>query len=71
MRTLASMTITPASRVVLTATGTASQLGLSAPTVNAALTRLQEGGILREVTGGRRGRIYLYESYLELLQAER
>src|SRR3954452_20379988 len=58
-------------RVVLTATGTASQLGLSVPTVNAALARLEEAGILREVTGRRRGRIFLYESYLELLQADR
>jgi Fic family protein len=58
-------------RVVLTAAGTASQLGLSVPTVNAALARLQEAGILREVTGRRRGRIFLYESYLELLQADR
>jgi Fic family protein len=58
-------------RVVLTATGTASQLGLSVPTVNAALARLQEARILREVTGRRRGRIFLYESYLELLQADR
>jgi Fic family protein len=57
-------------RVVLTATGTASQLGLSAPTVNAALARLEQAGILREVTGRRRGRIFLYESYLDLLQAE-
>jgi Fic family protein len=57
-------------RVVLTAAVAASHLGLSAPTVNAALARLQEAGILREVTGRRRGRIFLYESYLDLLQAE-
>jgi Fic family protein len=57
-------------RVVLTAGGTAAELGLSVPTVNAALARLEEAGILREVTGRRRGRIFLYESYLELLQAE-
>jgi DNA-binding transcriptional ArsR family regulator len=42
-----------------------------AATVNAALARLQEAGILREVTGRRRGRIFLYESYLDLLQADR
>ena len=58
-------------RVVLTATGTASQLGLSVPTVNAALARLEEVGILREVTGRKRGRVFLYESYLDLLQADR
>jgi Fic family protein len=57
-------------RVVLAAGGTAAQLGLSVPTVNAALARLEGAGILREVTGRRRGRVFLYESYLELLQAE-
>lgn len=40
-------------RVVLTASSTSELLGLSAPTVNAAFVRLQEAGILREVTPGR------------------
>jgi Fic family protein len=57
-------------RVALTATGTARQLGLSAPTVNAAFARPQEVGILREATGRRRGRVFVYVGYLELLQAE-
>jgi Fic family protein len=57
-------------RVVLTAGGTAAQLGLSVPTVNAALARLQDVGILREITGRRRGRIFVDEAYLDLLQAE-
>jgi hypothetical protein len=29
--------------------------------------RLEEAGILREVTGRRRGRLYVYEEYLKLL----
>ena len=57
-------------RIVLTATRTASEVGLSVPTVNAALGRLEEAGILREVTGRRRGRLFVYDAYLALLQAE-
>ncbi len=57
-------------RIVLTATGTAGQLGLSVPTVNAALARLEQAGILREVTGRKRGRLFVYDAYLALLQAE-
>ena len=57
-------------RIALAASGTAAQLGLSVPTVNAALARLEEARILREVTGRRRGRIYVYDDYLRLLQAE-
>jgi Fic family protein len=55
---------------VLTAGGTARLTGLSVPTVNAALARLQQSGILREATGRRRGRVFVYDAYLELLQAE-
>ena len=59
-----------AQRIVITAGGTATQLKLSVPTVNAALGRLEEAGILREVTGRRRGRVFAYEEYLSLLQEE-
>jgi Fic family protein len=58
-------------RVVLNARGAAAQLGLSVPTVNGAFVRLEQAGIVREVTGRRRGRIFVYDAYLELLQAER
>ena len=57
-------------RIVLSARRAADELQLSAPTVNAAFSRLQEAGILQEVTGRKRGRLYVYESYLQLLQAE-
>jgi Fic family protein len=59
-----------AQRIVVTAGGTASSLGLSVPTVNAALARLGDAGILREVTGRRRGRVFAYADYLALLQEE-
>jgi Fic family protein len=57
-------------RIVLTAGRTAPILGLSVPTVNAAVARLEEAGILREVTGRKRGRVFVYHAYLALLQAE-
>ncbi len=57
-------------RIALTASSAAAQLGLSVPTVNATFARLQTAGILREVTGRRRGRLFVYDAYLELLQAE-
>jgi len=41
--------------------------GLSAPTVNAALAELVRLGIVEEVTGRRRGRVYGYKGYLDIL----
>jgi Fic family protein len=50
---------------------TANQLvrwtGLSAPTVNAALADLQRLGVVTEVTGRRRGRVFSYGRYLAIL----
>ncbi|WP_119681906.1 Fic family protein [Indioceanicola profundi] len=40
---------------------------LSAPTVNAVLTDLEQLGIVEEVTGRRRGRVFAYRAYLEIL----
>jgi Fic family protein len=57
-------------RIVLTAARTSSELGLSVPTVKAALALLEQAGILREVTGRKRGRLFVYDAYLSLLQAE-
>jgi Fic family protein len=56
--------------IVVTAGGAATALGLSVPTVNAAISRMQHAGILREVTGRRRGRVFAYDAYLSLLQAD-
>lgn len=51
--------------------GTANSLvrgtTLSAPTVNAALAELEQLGLVREVTGKRRGRVFAYTAYLEIL----
>ena len=43
------------------------QTGLTAPTVNAALADLVRLGIVQEVTGRQRGRVFGYRSYLDIL----
>ena len=45
----------------------AERTGLTLPTVNSALTGLGGLGIVREVTGRRRGRAYSYVKYLEIM----
>lgn len=45
----------------------AKHLGLSQPTIQASLNHLQDLGIVREITGQRRGRVYSYSKYLALL----
>jgi len=57
-------------RPALTARVASEQLGLSFQTSNAALVRLEQAGILREVSGRRRGRVFVYDAYLELLLAD-
>jgi Fic family protein len=51
----------------LTANQLVQQTGLSAPTVNAALTDLERLGIVEEVTGRKRGRVFSYRRYLAIL----
>jgi Fic family protein len=41
--------------------------GLSAPTVNAALADLERLGVVEEITGRRRGRVFTYRRYLAIL----
>jgi len=50
-----------------TATLLVERSGLSAPTVNAALADLERLGIVEEVTGRRRGRVFGYRRYLAIL----
>lgn len=42
--------------------------GLSLPTVSSAVERFEDLGILKEVTGRQRKRIYVYKEYLDILQ---
>jgi Fic family protein len=52
---------------LLTANRLAASTGLSAPTVNAALAALERLGIIDEMTGRRRGRVFRYGGYLAIL----
>jgi Fic family protein len=48
----------------------ARAMKVSFPTASAAVDRMIEAGILRESSGKRRGRLYLYKSYLEILNQD-
>jgi Fic family protein len=52
----------------LTATSATNRLGVSTPTANTLIARLQSLGMLREVTGESYGRVFAYEPYLALLR---
>jgi Fic family protein len=54
-------------RPLASASGLATRTGLSVPAVNATLVTLQEIGVVREVTGRRRNRLFSYEAYLGIL----
>jgi Fic family protein len=53
--------------IVISPSPTARLLALSGPPVYAAIEKLEDAGILREATGRRRGRLYVYAKYLEIL----
>jgi DNA-binding Lrp family transcriptional regulator len=41
---------------------------LSAPAVTGALMKLEKDGIVKEITGRKRNRIFAYEKYLEIIR---
>ncbi|WP_248449299.1 Fic family protein [Sinorhizobium meliloti] len=51
----------------LTAASAAKRSALTVPTVNAALDQLQRLGIVEEATGRRRGRVFVYRDYMDIL----
>jgi Fic family protein len=51
---------------MLSAATLENSLGISHPTANALLRDFIRLGLLREVTGAARHRIYVFETYLEL-----
>jgi Fic family protein len=53
--------------VVIGASSVADQLELTTPPVYAAISRLEKAGILREATGRQRGKLYVYDQYLSIL----
>lgn len=56
-----------ARRVVIRPGAVAQMLELTDPPVYAAIKRLEDLGVLQEVTGRQRGRLYVYRDYLGLL----
>lgn len=44
------------------------ELNLTTPTVTAALQNLESLGIVREITGKQRGRVFVYDQYLKILE---
>jgi Fic family protein len=55
-------------RPVNTIARLATETGLSVPTVTHSLAALKELGLVREITGRRRGRVFSYGPYLDVLQ---
>jgi Fic family protein len=53
--------------VIVGAPTAIERLGLSEPAVYGGFRRLEDAGILREVTGRRRGKLYAYDAYLAVL----
>lgn len=52
---------------LLSASKAAAKMNVSLPTATKALQRLQTLGIVREITGGKHGRLYAYDAYLSIL----
>ncbi len=46
---------------------TSQKLGISPPTIAKSIRHLEDLGIVREVTGKQRGRMYIYSAYLNIL----
>jgi Fic family protein len=51
----------------LTAPVAVEKSGLTMPTVNSAFAELQRISVVTEVTGKRRGRVYCYKAFLDIL----
>lgn len=54
-------------RAMTSIKGAATKLGLSTPTIIAALHHLEQLGVAREQTGKRRNRLFVYDAYLKIL----
>lgn len=48
---------------------TSKELNLTAPTVRSAIENLQKIGLIEEITGKQRDRLFSYKSYMEILQS--
>ena len=54
-------------RPIATIASLSSETGLSMPTVTKAVQALEGGGLVTEITGRRRGRIYNYREYMDIM----
>jgi Fic family protein len=54
-------------RAIMSIQGAAIKLGLSQPTVIASIKHLERLGMVREQTGRRRNRLFVYDQYLKIL----
>jgi Fic family protein len=52
---------------ILSIPNTAQKIGVSAPTVAKSLEHLRKLGIMREITGRQRRRLFIYDAYLAIL----
>jgi Fic family protein len=57
-------------RLAITVPETARACNTTKPTVTRAIADLEQLGIVKEVTGKARGRVYLYRAYLDILNEE-
>lgn len=55
-------------KLIVTPTRIAQELNMSFPTVQSALQRLEQLGIVREITGRKRNKMYAYEKALAVLE---
>jgi len=55
---------------LISAKQASQDLGLSFPTITASLEHLKNLGIVQEATGKQRDRLFVYQGYLQILQAE-
>ncbi len=56
-------------RPIISITAACKKLELTHPAINKSLRKLEEMGIVREITGQQRNRLYLYEAYMNVLNA--
>jgi Fic family protein len=54
-------------RPIISITAACKKLELTHPAINKSLRKLEEMGIVREITGRQRNRLYMYEAYMNVL----